>query len=57
MTLRAVFKNWAERYFSDEEAVILLIVLILGFAAIVFLGRMLALFLRRWSSPFCYKAW
>lgn len=44
MTLRAVFKNWAERYFSDEEAVILLIVLILGFAAIIWLGGMLAPF-------------
>ncbi|MCL5974311.1 MAG: AI-2E family transporter [Gammaproteobacteria bacterium] len=44
MTLRAVFKNWAERYFSDEEAVILLIVLIIGFAAIIWLGGMLAPF-------------
>lgn len=44
MTLRAVFKNWTERYFSDEEAVILLIVLILGFAVIIWLGSMLAPF-------------
>lgn len=44
MTLRAVFKKWAERYFSDEEAVILLIVLVLGFAAIIWLGGMLAPF-------------
>lgn len=44
MTLRAVFKNWAERYFSDEEAVILLIVLFLGFAAVIWLGGMLAPF-------------
>ncbi|THF54286.1 MAG: AI-2E family transporter, partial [Methylophaga nitratireducenticrescens] len=36
--------NWAERYFSDEEAVILLIVLIIGFAAIIWLGGMLAPF-------------
>jgi len=44
MTLRAVFKNWTDRYFSDEEAVILLIVLILGFAAIIWFGSMLAPF-------------
>lgn len=44
MTLRAVFSNWAERYFSDEEAVILLIMLVLGFAAVIWLGRMLAPF-------------
>lgn len=44
MTLRSIFSNWAERYFSDEEAVILLIVLVLGFAAVIWLGRMLAPF-------------
>lgn len=44
MTLRAIFNNWAERYFSDEEAVILLIVLALGFAAVIWLGKMLAPF-------------
>lgn len=44
MTLRNVFKSWAERYFSDEEAVILLIVLVLGFAVVIWLGRMLAPF-------------
>ncbi len=44
MTLQAVFSNWAERYFSDEEAVILFIMLVLGFAAVIWLGRMLAPF-------------
>ncbi|APX92026.1 AI-2E family transporter [Halomonas sp. 1513] len=44
MTMRALFKSWIERYFSDEEAVILLIVLVLGFAAVILLGRMLAPF-------------
>jgi putative permease len=44
MTLKAVFSHWAERYFSDEEAVILLIVLVLGFAAVIWFGRMLAPF-------------
>ena len=44
MTLRAVFRDWAERYFSDEEAVILLVMLVLGFAAIIWLGSMLAPF-------------
>lgn len=44
MTLRAIFNNWAERYFSDEEAVILLIMLVLSFAAVIWLGKMLAPF-------------
>ncbi|MCE8020968.1 AI-2E family transporter [Halomonas sp. MCCC 1A11036] len=45
MTLRSVFKGWINRYFSDEEAVILLVLLVLGFAAVIFLGHMLAPFL------------
>jgi len=45
MSLRAVFKGWVDHYFSDEEAVILLVVLVLGFTAVIFLGRMLAPFL------------
>ncbi|PAU76171.1 AI-2E family transporter [Halomonas salipaludis] len=45
MTMRALFKSWVERYFSDEEAVVLLIVLVLGFAVVIWLGRMLAPFL------------
>ncbi|SDJ52139.1 AI-2E family transporter [Billgrantia gudaonensis] len=45
MTLRTVFKGWVEHYFSDEEAVILLVLLALGFAVVVVLGRMLAPFL------------
>ncbi|MDI5935611.1 AI-2E family transporter [Halomonas kalidii] len=44
MTLRAVFKSWVDHYFSDEEAVILLVVLVLGFAVVIWLGRMLAPF-------------
>lgn len=44
MTLQSVFRGWVERYFSDEEAVILLVLLVLGFAAVIFLGRMLAPF-------------
>ena len=44
LTLRAIFNNWAERYFSDEEAVILLIMLVLSFAAVIWLGKMLAPF-------------
>lgn len=44
MTLRSVFRGWIDHYFSDEEAVILLVVLILGFAAVIWLGRMLAPF-------------
>ncbi|MCI0509423.1 putative permease [Chromohalobacter marismortui] len=44
MTMKSLFKGWVERYFSDEEAVVLLIVLVLGFAAVICLGRMLAPF-------------
>ncbi|HSP57799.1 MAG TPA: AI-2E family transporter [Halomonas sp.] len=45
MSLRSVFRGWINHYFSDEEAVILLVVLILGFAAVIWLGSMLAPFL------------
>src|SRR5690554_5815409 len=44
MTLRSVFKNWIDHYFSDEEAVILLVLLVLGFASVILFGRMLAPF-------------
>ena len=45
MMLRSIFKSWVDHYFSDEEAVILLVVLVLGFAAVILFGRMLAPFL------------
>ncbi|WP_458525581.1 AI-2E family transporter [Onishia taeanensis] len=45
MTLKTLFSGWLERYFSDEEAVILLVLLIAGTAAVVWLGGMLAPFL------------
>ena len=45
MTLRSVFRSWIDHYFSDEEAVILLVVLVLGFAVVILFGRMLAPFL------------
>ncbi len=45
MTLRSVFKGWIDHYFSDEEAVILMVVLVLGFAVVILFGRMLAPFL------------
>ncbi|UYG00533.1 MULTISPECIES: AI-2E family transporter [unclassified Halomonas] len=44
MTMRSILKSWVERYFSDEEALILLLVLVTGFAAIIWFGRMLAPF-------------
>ena len=44
MTLRTILRSWVERYFSDEEALILLVVLVAGFAAIILFGRMLAPF-------------
>ncbi|MDX1464464.1 MAG: AI-2E family transporter [Halomonas sp.] len=45
MTLRSVFRSWMDHYLSDEEAVILLVVLVLGFAVVIWLGKMLAPFL------------
>ena len=30
MTMRSILKSWVERYFSDEEALILLVVLVAG---------------------------
>ena len=44
MTMRSILRGWVERYFSDEEALILLFVLVAGFAAIIWFGRMLAPF-------------
>ncbi|MDP3813916.1 AI-2E family transporter [Pseudomonas sp.] len=37
-----VLRNWLYRYFSDEQAVVLAVLLVLGFAAILTLGGMLA---------------
>lgn len=44
MKMTEVLKTWAERYFSDEEAVVLLLVLALGFAIMIWMGKMLAPF-------------
>ncbi|WP_346796237.1 AI-2E family transporter [Halomonas sp. Bachu 37] len=44
MTVRALFNGWVDRYFSDEEAIILLLVLVGGFAGVILFGRMLAPF-------------
>ncbi|KPQ26343.1 MAG: putative permease [Halomonas sp. HL-48] len=44
MTVRSILKSWVDRYFSDEEALILLVVLVAGFAAVIWFGRMLAPF-------------
>ena len=37
-----VFRTWIQRYFSDEEAVVLAVLLLLGFTAVLTLGGMLA---------------
>ncbi|WP_324731236.1 AI-2E family transporter [Pseudomonas paeninsulae] len=37
-----VLRNWMHRYFSDEQAVVLAVLLVLGFAAVLTLGGMLA---------------
>lgn len=37
-----VFRGWVQRYFSDEEAVVLAVVLALGFAIVISFGDKLA---------------
>lgn len=37
-----VLRDWVQRYFSDEEAVVLAVVLVLGFTIVLTLGNMLA---------------
>jgi putative permease len=37
-----VFRHWAQTYFSDEEAIYLLLVLLGGLLVVVFFGKMLA---------------
>ncbi len=37
-----VLRGWMQRYFSDEEAVVLAVLLFLAFAAVLIFGRMLA---------------
>ncbi|MDA5565106.1 AI-2E family transporter [Cobetia marina] len=44
MTMKTLLRGWLERYFSDEEAVVLFLVLVLVFAAVIWLGSMLAPF-------------
>lgn len=39
-----VLENWVDRYFADEEAVILLLLVLLGLAVIIFAGQILAPF-------------
>ena len=38
-----VLRNWVQRYFSDEEAVVLAVLLVLAFTAVLTLGGMQAL--------------
>lgn len=37
-----VLRDWMQRYFSDEEAVVLAVLLFLAFTAVLTLGGMLA---------------
>ncbi|GAB0065553.1 hypothetical protein IBA8402_13140 [Pseudomonas syringae] len=37
-----VLRNWVQRYFSDEEAVVLAVLLFLAFTLVLTLGGMLA---------------
>lgn len=45
MTLRKVVSRWIDHYLSDEEALLLLVLLVVGFATVIWLGKMLAPFL------------
>ncbi|WP_110649829.1 AI-2E family transporter [Salinicola peritrichatus] len=45
MSLKGVLRNWFERYLSDEEAITLLMLLVGGFALVIWLGKALAPFL------------
>lgn len=45
MAMRDVVRYWVQRYFSDEEAVIFFLLLIVGFSTVIFMGAMLAPFL------------
>jgi putative permease len=42
MLMIKVLRNWMHRYFSDEQAVVLAVLLVLGFATVLTLGGMLA---------------
>tara|TARA_R100001244_G_scaffold44203_6_gene40213 strand:- start:4315 stop:5388 length:1074 start_codon:yes stop_codon:yes gene_type:complete len=42
MSMLKVLREWLHRYFSDEQAVVLAVLLIVGFAAVLTLGGMLA---------------
>ncbi|PKM30142.1 MAG: AI-2E family transporter [Gammaproteobacteria bacterium HGW-Gammaproteobacteria-11] len=68
-----IFQGWVQRYFSDEEAVVLAVVLALGFAIIISFGGKLAplltglvvayllqgmvALLRRWHVPHGIAVW
>ena len=41
----AVMRQWYERNFSDPQAVILIIILVVGFLIVIYMGNMLALIL------------
>ena len=38
----SIVRNWFDKYFSDEEAVVLLLLLALGLMAVIYLGKVLA---------------
>src|SRR3569832_1759690 len=40
--MRTLFYSWLRRYFSDPQGVILIVLLVVGFGAVIFLGDMLA---------------
>jgi putative permease len=40
--MRAIFRKWAQRYFGDEEALILLLLLVVSFTVILTMGDIIA---------------
>ena len=50
-----VLRNWLHRYFSDEQAVVLAVLLVLGFAVVLTLGGMLAPVLTGLVQPYASR--
>ena len=52
-----VLRDWVQRYFSDEEAVVLAVFLVLGFTLVLTLGNMLAPVLAGLVLAFLMQGW
>jgi len=50
-----IVKSWIDRYFSDQEAVLLLFILIAGFSLVIYMGGILAPFLASLVIAYCLE--